>query len=62
MNEKLGVIALNDQGNGSAFLHTLQRHKDILQDYTQEFRKTQQNYQARKERENLLYSVKKDIE
>lgn len=62
VNEKLGEIALSEQGNGPAMLHTLQRHRDILQDYTQEFRKTQQNYQARRERENLLHSVKKDIE
>uniref|UniRef100_A0A1B6EMF4 Golgi SNAP receptor complex member 1 n=1 Tax=Cuerna arida TaxID=1464854 RepID=A0A1B6EMF4_9HEMI len=62
VNEKLGEIASSEAGNGPAMLHTLQRHRDILQDYTQEFRKTQQNYRARRERENLLHSVKKDID
>ncbi|XP_054281104.1 Golgi SNAP receptor complex member 1 [Macrosteles quadrilineatus] len=64
VNEKLGEIASSEQasGGGAAMLHTLQRHRDILQDYTQEFRKTQQNYRARRERENLLHSVKKDID
>lgn len=42
--------------------HVLQRHHDILQDYTQEFRKTSANLKARKEREDLLHSVRKDIE
>lgn len=45
-----------------ALVHTLQRHRDILQDYTQEFRKTQNNLKSRKEREELLQGVKKDIE
>lgn len=42
--------------------HVLQRHHDILQDYTQEYRKTSANLKARKEREDLLHSVRKDIE
>ncbi|PSN50901.1 Golgi SNAP receptor complex member 1 [Blattella germanica] len=46
----------------SALQHTLQRHREILQDYTQEFRKTQSNYRARREREDLLNTVRKDID
>ncbi|KAL0267017.1 UNVERIFIED_CONTAM: hypothetical protein PYX00_009402 [Menopon gallinae] len=46
----------------AAVLHTIQRHKEILQDYTQEFNKTQANYRARKEREDLLRSVRSDID
>jgi len=45
-----------------ALVHTLQRHRDILQDYTQEFRKTQNNLKSRKEREELLQGVKKEID
>ncbi|ODM88156.1 Golgi SNAP receptor complex member 1 [Orchesella cincta] len=41
---------------------TLTRHRDILQDYTQEFRKTQNNLKSRKEREELLQGVKKEID
>uniref|UniRef100_A0A1B6DI47 Golgi SNAP receptor complex member 1 n=2 Tax=Clastoptera arizonana TaxID=38151 RepID=A0A1B6DI47_9HEMI len=62
VNEKLNDISSGDQNGGAAMLHTLQRHREILQDYTQEFHKTKQNYNARRERENLLHSVRKDID
>ncbi|NXL32256.1 GOSR1 protein, partial [Glaucidium brasilianum] len=52
-----GVPSLN-----AALMHTLQRHRDILQDYTHEFHKTKANFLAIRERENLLGSVQKDIE
>lgn len=45
-----------------ALVHTLQRHRDILQDYTQEFRKTRNNLKSRREREELLTGVKNEIE
>ncbi|XP_050523360.1 Golgi SNAP receptor complex member 1 isoform X2 [Daktulosphaira vitifoliae] len=38
-------------------MHTIQRHRDILQDYTKEFKKIQSTMRARKEREDLLHSV-----
>ncbi|CAJ1065578.1 Golgi SNAP receptor complex member 1 28 kDa [Xyrichtys novacula] len=46
----------------AALMHTLQRHRDILQDYTHEFHKTKGNFVAIREREDLLGSVRKDIE
>ncbi|XP_021081303.1 Golgi SNAP receptor complex member 1 isoform X3 [Mesocricetus auratus] len=52
-----GVPSLN-----AALMHTLQRHRDILQDYTHEFHKTKANFMAIRERENLMGSVRKDIE
>uniref|UniRef100_A0A5F5PN75 Golgi SNAP receptor complex member 1 n=2 Tax=Equus TaxID=9789 RepID=A0A5F5PN75_HORSE len=52
-----GVPSLN-----AALMHTLQRHRDILQDYTHEFHKTKANFMAIRERENLLGSVRKDID
>uniref|UniRef100_A0A665UQ74 Golgi SNAP receptor complex member 1 n=1 Tax=Echeneis naucrates TaxID=173247 RepID=A0A665UQ74_ECHNA len=52
-----GTASLN-----AALMHTLQRHRDILQDYTHEFHKTKGNFLAIREREDLLGSVKKDIE
>ncbi|MXQ84607.1 hypothetical protein E5288_WYG020764 [Bos mutus] len=52
-----GVPSLN-----AALMHTLQRHRDILQDYTHEFHKTKANFVAIRERENLMGSVRKDIE
>ena len=42
--------------------HTLQRHKDILQDYQREFSKTRSNVMAAIERHDLLDSVHKDID
>lgn len=52
-----GVTSLN-----AALMHTLQRHRDILQDYTHEFHKTKSNFMVIREREDLLGSVRKDIE
>ncbi|KAM9319159.1 Golgi SNAP receptor complex member 1 [Pholidichthys leucotaenia] len=52
-----GAASLN-----AALMHTLQRHRDILQDYTHEFHKTKSNFLALREREDLLGSVRKDIE
>uniref|UniRef100_A0A4W2HVG0 Golgi SNAP receptor complex member 1 n=1 Tax=Bos indicus x Bos taurus TaxID=30522 RepID=A0A4W2HVG0_BOBOX len=52
-----GVPSLN-----AALMHTLQRHRDILQDYTHEFHKTKANFVAIRERENLMGSVRKDID
>ncbi|XP_018586247.1 Golgi SNAP receptor complex member 1-like isoform X3 [Scleropages formosus] len=46
----------------AAVMHTLQRHRDILQDYTHEFQKTKGNFLAVREREDLLGSLKKEIE
>jgi hypothetical protein len=45
----------------AALLHTLQRHRDILQDYSHEFQKTRANIVAQREREDLLGSVRRDI-
>lgn len=50
------------QPNGAAMLHTMQRHKDILKDYKLEFNKIRNNFEARKDREDLLGSVRKEIE
>ncbi|GLH01696.1 hypothetical protein R5R35_012662 [Gryllus longicercus] len=62
INEKMGEVSSGQAPTSSAILHTMQRHKEILQDYNQEFRKTQANYRARREREDLLKSVRKDID
>lgn len=63
VNEKMNEISIaNPTMATPALVHTLQRHRDILQDYTQEFRKTQNNLKSRKEREELLQGVKKEIE
>ncbi|XP_075219475.1 golgi SNAP receptor complex member Gos28 [Lycorma delicatula] len=64
VNEKLNEMGASEPGNGTGagMVHTLQRHREILQDYTQDFRKTQQNFRTRREREDLLHSVRNDID
>lgn len=46
--------------NASAAMYTLQRHGEILHDYTNEFHKTKNNIQAQIEREQLIGNVKRD--
>lgn len=41
--------------SGATMLHTLQRHRDILNELTHEYRKTNSLYETRKEREELLH-------
>ncbi|XP_068188067.1 Golgi SNAP receptor complex member 1-like isoform X1 [Antennarius striatus] len=64
VNDKMAEY-INTPGTSSyntALMHTLQRHRDILQDYTQEFHKTKSNFFILREREDLLGSVHRDIE
>lgn len=58
VNEKMSEI----QPTGAAMLHTMQRHKEILKDYKKEFKKTRDNFASRRDREDLLHSVRKEIE
>nr|CAD7430486.1 unnamed protein product [Timema monikensis] len=62
LNEQMGEISSSQTNTSSGVIHTMQRHREILQDYKQEFHKTRSNYQARREKEELLKSVRKDIE
>uniref|UniRef100_A0A672G5P2 Golgi SNAP receptor complex member 1 n=1 Tax=Salarias fasciatus TaxID=181472 RepID=A0A672G5P2_SALFA len=64
VNEKM-VEYINIPGgvsHNAALMHTLQRHRDILQDYSHEFHKTKSNFLSLREREDLLGSVHRDIE
>uniref|UniRef100_H3CJ36 Golgi SNAP receptor complex member 1 n=1 Tax=Tetraodon nigroviridis TaxID=99883 RepID=H3CJ36_TETNG len=60
--KSFGVVSHGISFSYAALMHTLQRHRDILQDYTHEFHKTKRNFLAIREREDLLGSVRKDIE
>ncbi|KAK6640674.1 hypothetical protein RUM44_012371 [Polyplax serrata] len=62
VSDKLSEVTSSSVSPTPPLLHTVQRHKEILQDYIQEFNKTQANYKARKEREDLLKSVRNDID
>jgi len=46
----------------AAMLHTLQRHRDILQDFQHEYNKIKKNIETQREREDLLGSVRRDID
>lgn len=48
---------LSSASTTASMRHICQRHRDILQDYTQEYCKTKSNIQAFKEREQLLGGV-----
>lgn len=48
-------------GGPVASVHTLQRHREILHDYTQEFAKTKASVQSARERAQLLSSVRADV-
>ena len=54
--------SVGSSSSSSALHHTLQRHRDILQDYSHEFQKIQTNIRAYREREDLLGSVRRDID
>merc|ERR1711894_16774 len=63
INDGMSDYTQNLSGNthSAALLHTLQRHRDILQDYSHEFQKTKSNIIAHREREDLMGSVRRDI-
>ncbi|CAB3987803.1 Golgi SNAP receptor complex member 1-like [Paramuricea clavata] len=60
VNDKMAEVTSNlsfSQPSASQ-MHTLQRHRDILKDYSQEFTKTKANIEAYIEREELLGGYK----
>ncbi|XP_041348639.1 Golgi SNAP receptor complex member 1-like isoform X2 [Gigantopelta aegis] len=61
VNDRMVEYTQTVSMNSPALLHTLQRHRDILQDYTHEFQKTEANIAFLREREDLLGSVHRDI-
>jgi Golgi SNAP receptor complex protein 1 len=57
MNEY--VSNLNSSTPTTTLYHTLQRHNEILQDYSQEFNRTKSNILAQRQREELLGTSRK---
>ncbi|XP_067927827.1 Golgi SNAP receptor complex member 1-like isoform X2 [Watersipora subatra] len=53
---------LGMNSGSAALLHTMQRHREILQDYTNEFRKTKANIQQHRQREDLLGGVRREMD
>uniref|UniRef100_A0A8C6SP37 Golgi SNAP receptor complex member 1 n=1 Tax=Neogobius melanostomus TaxID=47308 RepID=A0A8C6SP37_9GOBI len=62
INDKMAEFTAGALPHNAGLMHTLQRHRDILQDYTNEFHKTKTNFFSLREREDLLGSVHRDIE
>jgi len=62
-NEEMSAL-LNDTDNAPSpsMLHTVQRHRDVLKDYTQDFARTKTNVQTALDRANLLTNVRNDID
>jgi len=57
LNGKMSDCLNNENTiQSSGTVHTLQRHQDILRDYSHEYEKTKRNIQSYKEREKLLSS------
>ena len=55
-------ILLGMNSGSAALLHTMQRHREILQDYNNEFRKTKANIQQHRQREDLMGGVRREME
>lgn len=63
ITEQMSLYANSPTTRPSAAIqHTLTRHRDILKDYRNEYRKTKNNISAARAREDLLGSVKRDID
>nr|CAB3250386.1 Golgi SNAP receptor complex member 1-like [Phallusia mammillata] len=62
MNDRMSEHLESISSSNPAMMHTVQRHRDILQDYNHEFRKTRSNIHSNREREDLLGSVRRDID
>jgi len=63
LNEELGrVLDRPDAPSGTAVSHAVQRHREVLQDYTRDFLRTKANVQTALDQANLLSNVRNDIE
>ncbi|GJJ13238.1 hypothetical protein Clacol_007489 [Clathrus columnatus] len=55
---------LNDANNhaSQSLQHTIQRHHEVLRDYTRDFSRTKKNVQSALDRANLLSNVRNDLD
>ncbi|KZT54132.1 28 kda golgi snare protein [Calocera cornea HHB12733] len=56
------ILSTPSAPSGPSVAHAVQRHREVLQDYTRDFRRTKQNVQTALEQANLLGSVRGEIE
>ena len=53
---------VSESGQTAALMHTLQRHRDILHDYNNEFGKTRRNIEQHLANAELMSGVRRDID
>ena len=61
VNDRMSRDAAGTSGGTATHMHMLQRHREILHDFQQEFNKLRSARRAASEREELLSSVRQDI-
>eukprot|EP00128_Syssomonas_multiformis_P010971 Colp12_sorted_trinity150504_noHs@29220 len=61
VNDKMAEFTNHLPNPSPSQVHHMQRHREILTDYSQEYKKTKANLSAYREREELLSSVQRDI-
>ncbi|EKM61663.1 uncharacterized protein PHACADRAFT_112469 [Phanerochaete carnosa HHB-10118-sp] len=63
LNDKLGALSNDPDGPPSqSMLRAIQRHREVYQDYSKEFRRTKANVQHALDQANLLSGVRNDID
>ena len=55
------VLDARGSSSTSAMSHTLTRHREIVSDYTRDFKRTQSQIRESEKRQNLLGSVREEI-
>jgi len=61
VNDQMSRQAASASGSVATTRHVLQRHREILHDFMQEFNKTKANLKSADERQQLLSTVRQDI-
>ncbi|KAF8580143.1 V-snare-domain-containing protein [Ramaria rubella] len=63
INEGMSSLSNDiDSPPSQAMQHTVQRHRDVLRDYTRDFARTKANVRTAMDRANLLTNVRSDID
>jgi len=62
VEEMAALLNSPDGAPTQSMLHNVQRHRDVLQDYKADFRRTKANLEHAMDRANLLNNVRSDIQ
>lgn len=61
VDEMTALLDRRGTSSSSAMSHSLTRHREILQDYTRDFKRTRAQIVENQQRQNLLGSVREEI-